>query len=257
LRSLRSSLKSLVNAALDLLYPNFCGVCGSFLFKEHHFVACKECWRENFVPYIGEKCSVCGHPLEFLPGAPGICKRCLEKKRTFNFDSVFYFTLYRGLPEFAIKELKFSRLKPVAQVIGETISGHFLQVLSQLRVDLIVPVPVSRETLRERGFNQTEEILKGARIPYVPLLEKPFTPEKQSTLSFKERSQNVRGVFRIKKEFKVELLGKSVLIFDDVFTTGATANEIAGLLKRYGARKVYVYTVCYTPFNSLSEKITG
>ncbi len=242
------------NALLDLLYPNFCGVCGSFLFKDHYFVACKECWEEKFTPYSGRKCSVCGHPLEFLPGAPSICRRCLEKKRTFNFDSVFYFTLYRGLPEFAVKELKFSRLKPVAQAIGETISGHLLEVLSQLGVDLIVPVPVSRETLRERGFNQTEEILKRAGIPYVSLLEKPFTPEKQSTLSFKERSENVRGVFRVKSEFKLELLGKSVLIFDDVFTTGATADEIAGLLKRHGAREVFVYTVCYTPFNSLSEK---
>ena len=250
--SLKSSLKSLTDALLDLLYPQFCGVCGSFLFKNHYFVACKECWEENFTPYTGEKCSICGHPLEFLPGAPGICKRCLEKKRTFNFDSVFYFTLYRGLPEFAVKELKFSRLKPVADVLGKTVSSHFLNVLSQLSVDLVVPVPVSRETLKERGFNQTEEILKGTGVPYTLLLEKPFTSERQSTLSFKERSENVRGVFRVKEEFKMELFGKSVLIFDDVFTTGATANEIAGLLKRYGARKVYVYTVCYTPFGPLS-----
>ncbi len=246
--SLKSSLRNLVSAVLDLLYPNFCGVCGSFLFREHYFVACKECWEENFTPYTGEKCSICGHPLEFLPGAPGICKRCLEKQRTFNFDAVSYFTLYRGLPEFAVKELKFSRLKPVADVIGKTISDHLLEVLSRLSVDLVVPVPVSRETLKERGFNQTEEILRGAGVPYISLLEKPFTPEKQSTLSFKERSKNVRGVFRIRKEFKMELFGKSVLVFDDVFTTGATANEIAGLLKRYGARKVHVYTVCYTPF---------
>ncbi len=247
----------MIDALLDLLYPNFCSVCGSFLFRNHYFVACKECWEESFTPYTGEKCSICGHPLEFLPGAPGICKRCLEKKRTFNFDSVFYFTLYRGLPEFAVKELKFSRLKPVANVIGKTISDHFLNFLSQLSVDLVVPVPVSRETLKERGFNQTEEMLKGAGVPYTPLLEKPFIPEKQSTLSFKKRSENVRGVFRIKDEFRMKLLGKSVLIFDDVFTTGATANEIAGLLKRHGAKEVYVYTVCYTPFNSLSEKITG
>ncbi len=238
----------MVSAVLDLLYPNFCGVCGSFLFRDHYFVACKECWEENFTPYIGEKCSICGHPLEFLPGAPGICKRCLEKKRTFNFDSVSYFTLYQGLPEFAVKEMKFSRLKPVAHLIGKTISSHFLTAVKSLNVDLVIPVPVSAETLKERGFNQTEEILNSVGINYILLLEKPFTPKKQSTLSFKERSENVRGVFKVKIEFKMELFGKSVLLFDDVFTTGATANEIAGLLKRYGARKVHVYTVCYTPF---------
>lgn len=247
MRSLRGSLKNLVNAVLDVLYPNFCGVCGSFLFKEHYFVACKECWEEGFTPYTKERCSVCGHPLEFLPGAPGICKRCLEKQRRFNFDSVFYFTLYRGLPEFAIRELKFSRLKPVAEVIGKTISNHLLGVLKELEVDLVVPVPVSREILRERGFNQTEEILKGAQVHYTPFLEKPYTPEKQFTLSFKKRSENVRGVFQVKPEFRKEIFGKTVLVFDDVFTTGATVNEVAGLLKRYGANRVYVYTICYTP----------
>ncbi|MEO2065477.1 MAG: ComF family protein [Desulfurobacteriaceae bacterium] len=235
----------LYGALLDLLFPSFCSVCGSFLFLNHRAVACKECWKRGFRKYSGRKCRNCGHPLELLPGNGELCLRCLKENRSFSFDGLFYYTLYEGLPEVAIRELKFNSFRPVAYEIGREVSEHLKGVIKEIGANLVVPVPVHKSTLRERGFNQTEEILKGAGVEYRPLLEKPFEGEKQSGLDFKSRRENVKGLFRVKN--LSELFGKRVLLFDDVFTTGATADEISELLKKGGAEKVFVYTVAYTP----------
>jgi len=248
-------LRELYRSFLDLLFPSFCGVCGSFLFVEHRAVACKDCWEREFRKYEGAVCRVCGHPLELLPGAGELCRRCVEEKRKFSFDGVFYYTLYEGLPEFAIRELKFENYRLVAYEIGRQIAGHLKEVISRVGAHLVVPVPVHRSTLKERGFNQTEEILKGAGVPFSPLLEKPFKGEKQSTMDFLKRRENVRNLFRVKNGG--ELSGRTVLLFDDVFTTGATADEISRLLKREGAERVFVYTVAYTPLRLLTEKKAG
>ncbi len=239
-------MKLLLNALLDLLFPEFCCLCGSFLFLDHKVIACKKCWEREFREFKGEKCIKCGHPLSLLPGKGHLCKRCLEEKREFYFDKVSYYTLYEGLAEKAIVELKFSKLKPLAYQVGREISKSLKVFINENHIDTVVPVPVHRNTLKERGFNQSEEILKGAEVHFENLLEKPIYREKQSSMSFKERRENVRGLFKLNGEVK----GKRILIFDDVFTTGATVNEISRLLKEKGAEKVFVYTVAYTPLRS-------
>ncbi len=232
---------------LDLLFPSFCALCGSFLFLDHKAVTCRDCWERGFKRYEGKKCSVCGHPLELLPASGDFCLRCFKERRSFPFDGVFYYALYRGLPEVAIRELKFGKYRLVARHLGEEISSHLKEVISQVGAHLVVPVPLHRSTLKERGFNQTEEILRWAQVEFTPLLEKPFKGKKQSAVCLLERRKNVKGLFRVKEAYRSLLKGKRVLLFDDVFTTGATAAELSELLKREGAEGVFVYTVAYTP----------
>ncbi|WP_456456173.1 phosphoribosyltransferase family protein [Thermovibrio sp.] len=236
-------MKVFLNALLDLLFPQFCCECGSFLFLEHKVIACKRCWEREFKEFKGKKCVNCGHPLKLLPGSESLCRRCLKEKREFHFNKVSYYALYEGLAEKAITELKFGRLKPIAYEIGKEISYSLKEFIKETSADIVVPVPLHKKTLKERGFNQTEELLKGAKVQFKNILEKPISREKQSQASFKERQDNVRGLFSLKGEVK----GKRVLVFDDVFTTGATVNEISRLLKERGAKEVFVYTVCYTP----------
>ena len=224
-------------------------MCGKFLLGGHNFVACKECWERGFKEFTGRRCVKCGHPLELLPGRGELCGKCITTGRSFAFDSVGYYTLYTGLPERALKELKFGRFRPVAEAIGRTVAPHLREVIRRFRPHLVIPVPLHRESLKERGFNQTEEILKGAGVDFTPLLEKPKKAKKQASLnSYAERRENVRGLFTLKKGADVE--DRRVLVFDDVFTTGATADEIASLLKSRGASQVFIYTVAYTPFKS-------
>ncbi|TCK05260.1 ComF family protein [Phorcysia thermohydrogeniphila] len=232
-----------MNWLLDLLFPEYCVVCGSFLFLNHHHIACEECWRRYFTPYHGKKCLSCGHPVELLPGSGDYCKRCLISGKVFEFDKVEFFALYDGLVEIALRALKFDKKLSVAYSIGKTIGGHLKSFILRNRVEVVIPVPLHKDSLKERGFNQCEEILKGARVAFSPLLEKIYKTPQQSSLNEKEREKNVKGVFSLTGNVK----GKRVLIFDDIFTTGSTVNEIVKVLKENGASNVFVYTVAYTP----------
>jgi len=232
-----------MNWLLDLLFPEYCVACGSFLFLNHHHIACEECWRRHFTPYRGKKCLSCGHPVELLPGSGDYCKRCLTSGKVFEFEKVEFFALYDGIVEIALRALKFERKLPVAHSIGRTIAGHLKSFILRNGVEVVIPVPLHKESFKERGFNQCEEILKGSGIVFSPILEKIYQTPRQSSLNEKEREKNVKGVFRLTENVK----NKKVLIFDDIFTTGSTVNEIAKVLKENGATKVFVYTVAYTP----------
>ena len=115
-------------------------------------------------------------------------------------------------------------------------------------IDMAVPMPVSTRRLRERGFNQCVDLAKrifgpvGLDLAYAALKKTRDTPP-QTGLSREERARNVRGVFRADK---VRVSGKRVLLFDDVFTTGATCMEATQCLKGAGAQKVFVLTVART-----------
>jgi len=232
----------LIDFLLDLLFPEYCVVCGSFLFPNHHFIACDKCWNEHFTFYHGKRCASCGHPVKLLPGSGNYCKRCLASGKIYSFDKVEFFGLYEGLIEPSLRTLKFEKKLPVAFSIGRTIGNHLKNFILRNRIDTVIPVPLHPENLKLRGFNQCEEILKGAGVSFSPIVEKIHKTPKQSSLSTKEREKNLKGAFKVKKSVK----NKRVLIFDDIFTTGSTADEIAKTLKENGANKVFVYTVAYT-----------
>ncbi|MEO2083645.1 MAG: ComF family protein [Desulfurobacteriaceae bacterium] len=224
---------------LDLLFPDYCLVCGKLLLGSHHFVACSECWKEHFTPYSGVKCKTCGYPLKLKPGSFPYCRECIETGRHFEFKGVDYFGLYDGLIEIAIRELKQKKLLPVAREIGKSIRGRLLNFIHRTEANLVVPVPESKEMLKERGFSPVEEILKGADIRFRRVLGKKEGIMKQSLLGKRERRKNVKDAFYP----LTGLNGNTVLLFDDILTTGATADECAKALKEAGAREVYLFTV--------------
>jgi ComF family protein len=115
-------------------------------------------------------------------------------------------------------------------------------------LDLLIPVPLHARRLRERGFNQAlllvKELSRRTGIPYRKTIlqkEKPTVP--QVNLSGPEREKGVRGTFHVVE--KKELEGKSVLLIDDVYTTGATVNECSKVLLRGGAERVDVLTLAH------------
>jgi len=114
--------------------------------------------------------------------------------------------------------------------------------------DLVIPVPLHRQRLRERGFNQVlllvKEISLRTGIPYRKTIlqkKKPTIP--QVTLSGLEREKGLRGAFHVIRG--EELVEKSVLLVDDVYTTGATVNECSKMLRRGGAKRVDVLTLAH------------
>jgi len=135
-----------------------------------------------------------------------------------------------------------------AQPLGQLLAEHGSRLLTVAALDLIVPVPLHRGRLRQRGYNQSLELARhlGAawRISIAPewLVRNRETP-RQTSLSRQERSGNVRGAFA----WTGPPLGdKRVVLIDDVYTSGATANECARVLKKSGAGAVEVLTLAHT-----------
>lgn len=114
------------------------------------------------------------------------------------------------------------------------------------KADLLVPVPLDKRRYRKREFNQAHLLAKVVSrrfgIPLSPfVLRRTRTTLPQTGLNRREREENVKGLFRVAKA--KECRGKTILVIDDVFTTGSTANECAKVLSRAGAREVNVLTV--------------
>ena len=118
-------------------------------------------------------------------------------------------------------------------------------------IDLIIPVPMHRRKLRSRGYNQAALLAQllgeqtGSRV-LVSALRRVRNDKAQMELDRKERLRNVRSAFAISNKIEKLLKGRSVLLIDDVVTTGATINECARVLKKSGASKVQATTVART-----------
>ena len=176
-----------------------------------------------------EHCPVCSLP---TPGA-AVCGACL--KHVTYFDATFTVWRYEFPIDKLIQSLKYSHRLASADFFGAALAG----VCTGVAPDLILPVPLSAQRLAERGFNQSLEIARPlSRFLGVPLelhaVRRHRHTLPQAGLPWKERSKNIRHAFDCNTDFS----GKSILVVDDVMTTGSTLNELARVLKAHGARRV-------------------
>jgi ComF family protein len=172
---------------------------------------------------------------------------------------VAYGSYEAGLREL-IHLLKYNGVRPAANVLGgllaralEAVEPGFEQLTFAQPPILVIPVPLYRGKLRERGFNQAELIARAAlklrpaseRLQLVPdLLLRTRETASQIGLTSHQRRANLRGAFAVARA--AEVTGRQVILVDDVYTTGATATECAHVLRRAGASKVWVATVART-----------
>ncbi len=181
----------------------------------------------------GKFCKKCG-----TPGFDGdYCFYCLEKD--LSFDRTFFPFVYETPVSTWIKEIKFSKNYSLAYEFGRLLKKLYEGLLKT--ADTVVPMPISQERLKERGFNQSAIITWGF-LGY-PLknfhLKKVKHTEPQALLDQSLRWKNVKGVFKCENVLR----GKTVLLIDDVMTTGATASEAARELKEAGASEVKVLVI--------------
>lgn len=211
-----------------------CPCCNKEIFKKEYF--CDECL--NNLPRITEKkCNHCGRAAPYFTE---YCDSC--KERNTNFDKAY--SAYEYLPPISklIKDLKYENKRYLAEIFAKDLSKIYLREF--IAADVLVPVPMTIEREKARGYNQSlliaEYISKLIYVPVSNVAIKLKETERQATLTAKERAANLKGSF---KAFKKDFCDKSVVIVDDVLTTGATADEFARILKRAGAREVYVLTI--------------
>jgi ComF family protein len=209
-------------------------------------------------PITGGVCATCGERL-FSPyavvGAPGEprCGLCRRIETAFA-RAAAYGSYESGLREL-IHLLKFGGVRPAANVLGRMLAEAIATLEPEFPADsvAVVPVPLHRTKLRQRGFNQAELIARAAlKINPVRdrlrlcegVLERTRETASQIGLTSHQRRENLRGAFRVAQRELVK--GREVLVVDDVYTTGATVSECARVLRRAGATKVWVATVART-----------
>jgi ComF family protein len=212
---------------MDFLLPGNCLLCGA---NSGRNLLCQPC--SDDLPRLPEaSCPQCG---EQSPNGER-CGSCLNQAPHFVSTRALY--RYDFPTDRLIQALKYGHQLAVAAWLG----GLMAEQLRGHSCDLILPLPLHPDRLRQRGFNQSVELAR----PLSAVLNKPLaldclwrtraTPP-QAELALKERGRNVRGAF----ECRQEIGDRSILLIDDVMTSGATLDECARILMLHGARRVDV-----------------
>ncbi len=235
-------IRRALRAATDLVYPPLCTACGVRVDEAH--ALCARCWSKiSFLD--GPCCAGCGLPFEIDPGEGTLCAACYAKPR--HFDSARALFSYDEGSKGLILAFKYSDRLDHAPAFARWL-GRAGQELF-LGTDIVTPVPLHRWRLWKRRYNQSailaQKLATMASVPCEPqLLERRrATPSQGSMPSAKARRRNVFGAFRVSQGFEDAVRGRSILLVDDVFTTGATLDACAKALKRAGASRVNVLTL--------------
>ena len=243
----KNMLEYIKEGALNFVFPLNCEICQKPIRESKGYSICEDCFnRIEFIekPY----CVKCGKPLIktefFLKNKDILCADCRKEKYSFKFARSV--TVYNKILKKFIHLYKYYNEKKLADPLGKLLINYLLKCKEFEKIDLLIPVPMHKNDLRKRGFNQS--VLLGRKIGNyfsIPIEEKILIKEKstpfQINLSKKERKKNLIKVFSVKEPEKFE--NKNILIVDDVFTTGSTVNECAKEIKKAKAKNIFVLTL--------------
>lgn len=235
------SIASLWNKTLNIILPPRCA--GSGVVVDAPGMVSPAFWSQlSFIdnPF----CETCGVPFGFGSTVGTICAACIDEEPEFTRarSAVVYNDASRKL----VMGFKYGDRLHAVQTFVPWMSRAGEALIAE--ADIVIPVPLHFRRLWQRRFNQSailgEMLAKRSGIAFAPdaLTRKRYTV-KQKGLSRKERHANVRGAFAVQEKAKEQLRGKNVLLVDDVFTSGATLNECARVLKKAGMAQVYVLTI--------------
>ena len=225
---------------LNKLYPPACTVCRAP--ADPAIALCRACRSE--LPHNLHSCRLCALPLP-IAAAQTVCADCARQPPVF--DRCCSPLLYRPPLDRLVSGLKFHGKLRYGRLLGGLLSD-FLQQQAAAAPELIIPLPLHPSRLRQRGYNQALEIARplGRRLN-IPvayrLCERRRATAPQSELEKAARQRNVRGAFACTKTIPA----RHVALVDDVLTTGATAGELARLLKSVGVERVDLWVAARTP----------
>jgi ComF family protein len=216
---------------LDLLFPPRCVSC-----RETGSLLCAKC-REKFELVEPPLCPHCGRPMV----SDCLCPLC--QRDPLQIDGVRSVAYFDGTLREAIHRFKYSNLQALAVPLGRLMSDYWEE--SALPAEVIVPVPLHTDRLRERGYNQAallaRELGKSIGMPVSEnSLVRVRATRPQVELGAQERKENVRDAFYCSN---AELKEKRILLIDDVCTTGATLEACSMALRQVGARSVWAFTL--------------
>ncbi len=216
----------MIGDILNLLFPPVCGICGKR--------------NTNWL------CQTCEEKIKRLEKFYYIYSNKNPQNAHIYFDKILYVFEYQSLIRKVILRYKFQDQSYLYHLFSKIILSHkkCCEILSFY--DIIIPVPMYQKKKKQRGYNQTElvatEVAKTLKIPiYLDCITKIKHTKTQSTLSKKERKQNIKNAFSVNTMYNLN--HKRLILFDDIYTTGATVNEIARILKENGVQEVLVFVI--------------
>ena len=230
------ALANLAHGLRDLFFPPACAACGGPVEPDEFL--CPAC-LEQVEPLAAPACRICG-----LPGHAWHCPACAASPPAF--DAAHALAMHAGPLAEVVRGFKYQRRywlgEGLARLLGDAPRSWWATV------DLIAPVPLHPRRLVARGFNQALVLARGLPGDQGPTLAPRLLNRRRYTrpqvgLDPGARRRNVQGAFEVSSLWQDRLQGAWVLLVDDVFTTGATVNECAKVLKQAGAERVEVLTL--------------
>jgi ComF family protein len=257
--SVRSHFRGMCEALASLVLPAPCRICTRILDTGSPIPFCRACMEALTQTLPEPLCARCGRPIVSTAVAEGVslpqCHLC--RNQVYSFDFARSFGAYSPRMARAILLLKYGNVVPLGAWFARSLAGIVERQPEGFAADAVVPVPLDRGRLRERGYNQAELIARPlARLLGIPfrsyLLVRTRPRPSQLHLTRRERWETVRGAYATHKMAQVDKL--RVLLVDDVFTTGATLDACSRALKEAGAARVVGLTVARALPRSLAPE---
>ncbi|MDR1591261.1 MAG: ComF family protein [Puniceicoccales bacterium] len=227
----------------DLIFPRYCCICGEFLSTHNFEYICETCAKK--IVFIGENiCIKCGHDFgEVLGERPFFCHRCSHSE--FQFIALRSAVRLNHITRSLIHQLKYKQGEYLAKDFAKIIQKN-ATFMALLQDSILVPVPLHWKRVFKREYNQSEIIAKSLQklpidMKVLSLLKRRRHTPPQVGLHINERRENVKNAFSIDPKFKIDHERK-LIVFDDVFTTGATINECCKILRKHGFHNIYAAT---------------
>ena len=230
---------------MDIIYPPRCHFCMDFLREggssenQRVLPVCPACFK-GLAEITSPLCKLCGRPFQDGIDQDHFCEECLRRRPFFDRAGAPY--LYEGPMMNAIHQFKYEGKTSLSGSLGPLLAAFAGTWLNLRDGFLIMPVPLHPRRLRERGFNQSLLLARhlasslDSELDFLSLRRIRYT-QPQTGLKSTERRKNVRRAFEVSDPKAVK--GQTLILVDDVATTGNTLNESARVLRRAGAEKVY------------------
>lgn len=244
----KGKLKKLTVQAVSLLFPPVCPLCGQILEKRQKDIEkppfiCEGCFRQLTFP-VQPRCMTCSRTLE--EEEEELCEECQRKRR--YFDQGYGMLIHDDAARKIIYDLKFRNKRDPADFLGWAMAASFKEQLKIWNPQALIPVPLHKKRQKQRGYNQARMLAEkmafwlckaGMEIPVDnEILIRRVSTLPQRELNPARRIQNMHQAFAVTGEKPY----KTVVLIDDIYTSGATLDECARTLKAAGVERVYFLT---------------
>lgn len=248
-----------VESLFATLFPGECRICREPLLNISRLPVCLAC-LQNMPAFHSAQCSICGELLVAatiagVPQGEQLCSLCQRFRPSYVRAAAY--GPYEGVLRDLIHLLKYQRVRSAAKALGLKLAEVLRSIVPEASAEahgdvIVVTVPLFKAKQNDRGFNQAQSVAAYAVRALKPHMNLVFEPEvlrrkrataSQTGLTRHQRRENVRGSFAVNPTLRRFITGRNLILVDDVFTTGTTAEECSRVLLRAGAANVWVATI--------------